>query len=48
MPLPGPLRSYDGVLAVGVSGGDVLLIDLCRQLVDEGIYYIFCIGVRFM
>lgn len=36
VPLPGPLRAFDGVLAVGLNGGDVLLIDLCWQILDEG------------
>lgn len=39
MPLPGPLRAFDGVLAVGLNRGDVLLIDLCWQVLDEGTYF---------
>lgn len=34
--LPGPLRNFDGILAVGTHGGDVFLIDICRQ--DDGIF----------
>lgn len=39
-PLPGCLRTFDGVLAVGLNGGDVLLIDLCWQILDEGMVVI--------
>lgn len=38
VPLPGPLRAFDGVLAVGLSGGGVLLLDLCWQILDEGTF----------
>lgn len=38
VPLPGSLRAFDGVLAVGLGGGDVLLVDLCWQILDEGIF----------
>ncbi|CAH2002846.1 unnamed protein product [Acanthoscelides obtectus] len=30
--LPGSLRCFDGILAVGTLGGDILLIDICRQI----------------
>ncbi|VEN48837.1 unnamed protein product [Callosobruchus maculatus] len=30
--LPGSLRCFDGILAIGTLGGDVLLIDICRQI----------------
>lgn len=35
--LPGPLRDFDGILAVGTEGGNVLLIDLCRQICEESL-----------
>lgn len=40
LPLPGPLRGFDGVLAVATRGGDILLVDLCRQVINEGNYLI--------
>lgn len=46
LPLPGPLRGFDGVLAVATRGGDILLVDLCRQVINEGnclICSFFCI-----
>ena len=36
-PLPQILNSMTGVLAVGLAGGEVLLLDLCRSSYDEGI-----------
>lgn len=35
--LRGPLRNFDGILAVGTEHGNVYLIDICRQLCEEGI-----------
>lgn len=45
---PGALRSMDGVLAVGTGKGKIILIDLCRQICEEGIqqipqYFFKCI-----
>ncbi|XP_045471901.1 protein ELYS [Harmonia axyridis] len=34
--LSGPLRNFDGVLAVGTVGGNVYMLDICRQLCYEG------------
>ncbi|XP_056636381.1 protein ELYS [Diorhabda sublineata] len=36
--LPGPLRNFDGILAAGTEGGDVLLIDICRQICEESLH----------
>lgn len=36
-PILGPLKAFDGVVAVGLVGGNVLLIDLCQQWIDDGI-----------
>lgn len=36
--LPGALRALDGVLAIGTHRGKVLLMDICRQICDEGIF----------
>lgn len=36
-PILGPLKAFDGVIAVGLAGGNVMLIDLCYQCIDEGI-----------
>nr|CAH7717001.1 unnamed protein product [Callosobruchus chinensis] len=33
--LPGSLRCFDGILAIGTLGGDVLLIDICRQICTD-------------
>nr|XP_015835953.1 PREDICTED: protein ELYS isoform X3 [Tribolium castaneum] len=35
--LPSPLRNFDGIIAVGTAGGDVFLVDICRQICDEGL-----------
>lgn len=35
--LPGPLRDFDGILAVGTDGGNILLIDICRQICEESL-----------
>ncbi|KRT81019.1 hypothetical protein AMK59_5920 [Oryctes borbonicus] len=34
-PILGPLNTFDGVVAVGLVGGDVLLVDLCQQCIDD-------------
>ncbi|XP_074041102.1 AT hook containing transcription factor 1 homolog isoform X2 [Leptinotarsa decemlineata] len=36
--LPGPLRNFDGILAVGTDGGCVILIDICRQICEEALF----------
>ncbi|PSN36895.1 hypothetical protein C0J52_11428 [Blattella germanica] len=36
-PLPQIVNSMTGILAVGLAGGDVLLLDLCRVNYDEGV-----------
>lgn len=33
--LPGPLHDFDGIICVGLEGGDVLLVDLCRQICEQ-------------
>lgn len=33
--LSGPLRVFDGILAVGTEGGEVYLVDLNQQLLDD-------------
>ncbi|XP_049821968.1 protein ELYS isoform X3 [Aethina tumida] len=35
--LRGPLRNFDGILAVGTEHGNVYLIDICRQLCEEAL-----------
>jgi hypothetical protein len=35
-PLPQLLSSMTGVLAVGLAGGQIMLMDLCRLNCDEG------------
>jgi hypothetical protein len=35
-PLPQLLSSMTGVLAVGLAGGQIMLVDLCRLNCDEG------------
>lgn len=35
-PLPQLLSSMTGVLAVGLAGGHIMLVDLCRINCDEG------------
>jgi len=35
-PLPQLLSSMTGVLAVGLAGGQIMLMDLCRINCDEG------------
>jgi hypothetical protein len=35
-PLPQLLSSMTGVLAVGLAGGQIMLVDLCRINCDEG------------
>ncbi|CAH1107347.1 unnamed protein product, partial [Psylliodes chrysocephalus] len=37
--LPGPLRNFDGILAVGTQGGDVILLDICRQICEESFHF---------
>ncbi|KAJ8920901.1 hypothetical protein NQ315_015694 [Exocentrus adspersus] len=36
--LPGPLRNFDGIISVGTEGGDVYLVDICRQICEESLY----------
>ncbi|KAG5885554.1 hypothetical protein JTB14_007634 [Gonioctena quinquepunctata] len=36
--LPGPLRNFDGILAVGTEGGSVFLVDICRQICEEALF----------
>ncbi|KAJ8980297.1 hypothetical protein NQ317_005217 [Molorchus minor] len=36
--LPGPLRNFDGIVAVGTEEGNVYLIDICRQICEEALY----------
>lgn len=38
VPLPGPLRAFDGILAIGIRRGDVFLVDLCCDVIDEGTF----------
>lgn len=35
--LPGPLHDFDGILSVGTEGGNVFLIDLCRQICEDSL-----------
>lgn len=30
------LEYFDGILVTGLGGGDVLLIDLCREVICDG------------
>ncbi|CAH0556685.1 unnamed protein product [Brassicogethes aeneus] len=44
--LRGPLRNFDGILAVGTKHGKVLLIDICRQICEEALQKIDSLVVR--
>ncbi|KAJ8964806.1 hypothetical protein NQ314_004613 [Rhamnusium bicolor] len=33
-----PLRNFDGIIAVGTEGGNVFLVDICRQICEEALY----------
>lgn len=35
--LPESLRDFDGILAIGTEEGNVLLIDICRQICEESL-----------
>ncbi|XP_017777706.1 PREDICTED: protein ELYS isoform X2 [Nicrophorus vespilloides] len=34
---PGPLNNFDGALSVGMYQGDILVVDLCRQAINEAL-----------
>ncbi|XP_018577451.1 protein ELYS isoform X2 [Anoplophora glabripennis] len=36
--LPGPLRNFDGIISVGTEGGNVYLVDICRQICEEALH----------
>ncbi|XP_072402062.1 uncharacterized protein Elys isoform X1 [Diabrotica undecimpunctata] len=38
--LSGPLRNFDGILAAGLDGGDVIIVDVCRQICEESLHSI--------
>ncbi|GFG34649.1 hypothetical protein Cfor_03066 [Coptotermes formosanus] len=45
-PLPQLLSSMTGVLAVGLAGGQIMLVDLCRINCDEGLSMGNCADLR--